>query len=54
MQKPIREALTYYLYTHEENQLLLSATHDIAKQHIRFSYGTYVFVFEGIVTFSPF
>ncbi|CAD6229032.1 unnamed protein product [Miscanthus lutarioriparius] len=31
--KPIREALTYYLCTHEENQFLLPAIRDIAEQY---------------------
>jgi hypothetical protein len=32
--KPIREALTYYLCTHEDNQFLLPAIRDIAEQHV--------------------
>jgi hypothetical protein len=34
--KHIREVLTYYLCTHEENQFLLRAIRDIAEQHVKF------------------
>jgi hypothetical protein len=34
--KPIYEALTYYLCTHEKNQFLLPTIRDRAEQHVRF------------------
>jgi hypothetical protein len=53
--KPIRVALTYYLCTHEEIQLLLPAIHDIARQHVIFHIfcTPIVLCFDGILIFAP-
>jgi hypothetical protein len=51
--KPICEALTYYLCTHEENEFLLPAIRDIAEQHVIFHISTYYFVFDVILIFAP-
>ena len=51
--KLIREALTYYLCTHEKKQFLLPTIRDIAEQHIRFHIYTYYFIFDGILIFAP-
>ncbi|KAG2652964.1 hypothetical protein PVAP13_1NG397600 [Panicum virgatum] len=31
--KPLRESITYYLCTHEENELIMPEIKDIARQH---------------------
>jgi hypothetical protein len=51
--KPICEAFTYYLYTHEENEFLLPTIRDIAKQYVRFYICTYYFIFDAILIFAP-
>ena len=33
--KPLRESITYYLCTHEENELIMPEIKDIARQHVR-------------------
>ena len=33
--KALRESITYYLCTHEENELIMPEIKDIARQHVR-------------------